>query len=99
MWKAESQNHKMAQVRRDLKDHQAPNPLLQAEPPAATFNTRPAVQGPIQPGLELLKGWTGHPQPLWAAVPAPHHSQSEEHPPDIQSKPSLLDLKEEEPMK
>ena len=27
-----------------------------------------AAQGPIQPGLEHLQGWTGHPQPLWAAV-------------------------------
>ena len=26
-----------------------------------------AAQGPIQPGLEHLQGWTGHPQPLWAA--------------------------------
>jgi len=25
------------------------------------------AQGPIQPGLEHLQGWTGHPQPLWAA--------------------------------
>ena len=24
-----------------------------------------AAQGPIQPGLEHLQGWTGHPQPLW----------------------------------
>ena len=31
-----------------------------------------AAHGPIQPGLEHLRGWMGHPQPLWAAVPAPH---------------------------
>uniref|UniRef100_A0A8C3L1I6 Kinesin family member 13B n=1 Tax=Chrysolophus pictus TaxID=9089 RepID=A0A8C3L1I6_CHRPC len=37
-----------------------------------------AAQGPIQPGLGHLQGWTGHPQPLWAAVPAPHHSQEGE---------------------
>ena len=37
-----------------------------------------AAQGPIQPGLERLKGWTGHPQPLCAAVPAPHHSHRKE---------------------
>jgi len=37
-----------------------------------------AAQGPIQPGLELLTGWTGHPEPLRAAVPGPHHSHSKE---------------------
>ena len=37
-------------------------------------------QCPIPPGLEHLQGWTGHPQPLWAAVPAPHHSHSKELP-------------------
>jgi len=51
-----------------------------------------AAQGPIQPGLEHLQGWTGHPQPLWAAVPAPHHSHSKALPPDIQPKSSLLQL-------
>jgi len=51
-----------------------------------------AAQGPIQPGLEHLQGWTGHPQPLWAAVPTPHHSHSKELPPDIQPKSSLLNL-------
>jgi len=49
------------------------------------------AQGPIQPGPEHLQGWTGHPQPLWAAVPAPHHSHSKELPPDIQPKSALLD--------
>ena len=48
-----------------------------------------AAQGPIQPGLEHLQGWTGH---LWA-VPAPHHSHSEELPLDIQPQSSLLQLK------
>ena len=52
-----------------------------------------AAQGPIQPGLQHLHRWTGHPQPLWAAVPVPHHSQSKELPPDIQPKSSLLQLK------
>ena len=51
-----------------------------------------AAQGPIQPALEYLQGWTGHPQPLWAAVPALHHSQSKELPSDIQPKSSLLPL-------
>ena len=52
-----------------------------------------AAQGPIQPGLEHLQGWTGHPQPVWAAVPAPHHSHRKELPPDIQPQSSLLQLK------
>ena len=52
-----------------------------------------AAQGPIQPGLEHLQGWTGHPQPLWAAVPAAHHSHSKELPPDIQPKSSSFNLK------
>ena len=26
----------------------------------------------------------GHPQPLWAAVPAPHHSHSKELPPETE---------------
>jgi len=40
-----------------------------------------AAQGPIQPALEYLQGWTGHPQPLWAAVPALHHCHSKDLPP------------------
>jgi len=35
-----SQNHRMAQVGRDLKDHKSPTSLPQAEPPTSTFNTR-----------------------------------------------------------
>jgi len=52
-----------------------------------------AAQGPIQPGLEHVQGWTGQPQPLWAAVSAPHHSHSKELPPDIQPQSFLLQLK------
>ena len=51
-----------------------------------------AAQGPIQPGLEHLQGWTGHPQPLWAAVPAPHHSLCQQLPPGIQPQSVLLQL-------
>ena len=85
-----SQNHRMARVGRDLKDHEAPITPPHAGLPTSTFNTSP---GPIQPGLEHLQGWTGHPQPLWAAVPAPHHSHNKELPPDIQSKSSHLQVK------
>ena len=44
-------------------------PPPQAGPPTSTFHTSPGCPGPIQPGLEHLQGWMGHPQPLWAAVP------------------------------
>jgi len=37
-----SKDHRMAWVGRDLKDHQAPTPLLQARPRTSTFNSRPA---------------------------------------------------------
>ena len=40
------QLHRMASVGRDLKDHQAPTPLLQAGPPTSIFNTRPGCPGP-----------------------------------------------------
>jgi len=36
----------MAQVGRDLKDHEAPTPLSQAEPPTSTFSTREGCPGP-----------------------------------------------------
>ena len=68
----------MAWVGRDLKDHEAPTPHHRQGHQPPHFIPAQAAQGPIQPGLEHLQGWTGHPQPLWAAVPAPHHSQSKE---------------------
>jgi len=73
--------------------------ISKLQPPCLSQGCQPphsipaqAAHGPIQPDLEHLQGWTGHPQPLWAAVPAPHHSHSEEPPPDIQPKSSLLQL-------
>ena len=51
-----------------------------------------AAQDPIQPGPELLQGWTGHPQPLWAAVPAPHHSLGKELPSDNLPKATIVRL-------
>ena len=59
----ESQN---GWVGRDLKDHEAPTPPPQAGPQPPHLIPAQAAQGPIQPGLEHLQGWTGHPQPLWA---------------------------------
>ena len=82
----------MAWVGRDLKDHQAATPTPQAGPPTSTFNTRPGCPGP-HPTWPWTPPGMGQPQPLWAAVPAPHHSQRKELPPDIQLKSSLLQLK------
>ena len=55
--------------------------MMELQPPHHTQGHQPphfrqaqAAQGPIQPGLQHLHRWTGHPQPLWAAVAAPHHS-------------------------
>ena len=53
---------------RDLKDHEAPTPPHRQGHQPPHFIPAQAAQGPIQPGLEHLQGWTGHPQPLWAAV-------------------------------
>jgi len=62
----------MAWVGRDLKEHEAPTSHnRQGHQPPHVIPAQ-AAQGPIHPGLEHLQGWTGHPQPLWAAVPAPH---------------------------
>ena len=68
----------MACVGRDLK-LQPPCWMQGHQPPYLRLDQ--AARGPIQPGPELLQGWTGHPQPLWAAVPAPHHSLCKEFPP------------------
>ena len=82
----------MAWVGRDLKDHESPTPHhRQGHQPPHLLDQ--VAQGPIQPGLEHLQGWMGHPQPLWAAVPAPHHSPDRELPPKIQPKSSLFQLK------
>ena len=81
-------------VGRDLKDDEAPTPPRhrQGHQPSHLIPAQ-AAQGPIQPGTEHLQGWMGHPQPLQAAVPAPHHSLCKELPPDIQPQSSLLQLK------
>jgi len=58
----------MAWVGRDLKDHEAPTPHHRQGHQPPHLIPAQAAQGPIQPGLEHLQGWTGHPQPLSAAV-------------------------------
>jgi len=74
----------MAWGGRDPKDREAPTPrCMQGHQPPYLIPAQ-AAQGPIQSGSEHLQGWTGHPQPLWAAVPAPHPSHSKELPPDSQ---------------
>jgi len=63
----QSQNHRKARVGRDINDHKAPTPHHRQgrQPPYLILHQ--AAQASIQPGLEHLQGWTGHPQPLWAA--------------------------------
>jgi len=63
----ESQNHRMVGLERTPRLMKL-QPPPQAGPRTSTFHTSPGCPGPIQPGLEHLQGWMGHPQPLWAAV-------------------------------
>ena len=63
--------------------------LPQVGPPNSTFNTIPGCPGP-HPAWSWTPPGTGHPQFLWAAVPAPHHSHSKELPPDIQPNLTFL---------
>ena len=42
----ELENHRMAWVGRDFKDHEAPTPLPHAGPPTSICNTRPGCPGP-----------------------------------------------------
>ena len=75
---------------------QSSNLLLHAGPPTSTFNSSPGCPGP-HPTWPWTPPGMGHSQPLWAAVPAPHHSHSKELPPDIQTKASLLQLQTSSP--
>jgi len=69
-------------VGRDLSDHAAPTPLLHTGLSTSISNTRPGCPGP-HPTWPWTRPQMGHPQPPWAAVPAPHHSLSKEIlPPD-----------------
>ena len=76
----ELQNHRMAWVGRDLKDHEYPMLPLQTGLPASTSNTRPYCPGPYSPGPEHLQGQSIH-NLCGQPVPAPHHSHSKEFPP------------------
>jgi len=63
------QNHRMAQVGRDLKDNQAPTPCQRQGHQPSHLILDQAAQGPIQPGLEHFQGQGIH--NLWAACSSP----------------------------
>ena len=81
-------NHRMVWIGRDLKDHLFPTPL----PWAGTPSTRPGCSKPIQPGLEHCQGWGIH-NLSGQPVPVPHHPHGEEFLHNVQSKPTLCQLK------
>lgn len=71
----------MAWVSRNLKNHLVPTPLSWTGMPLC----RSGCPGPIQLDLKHLEGWdiqNFFRQP----VPMPHHSLSEEFPPNIKHK-------------
>jgi len=47
----------MAWVARELKDHEAPSPHHRQGHQSPHIILSQAVQSPIQPGLEYLRGW------------------------------------------
>jgi len=59
---------------------------LRPSPPQAGLPTSTSNTSPGCPGPHPTRPWTppgmGHPQPLWAAVPAPHHCLGKELPPE-----------------
>ena len=55
-----SQNHRMAWVGRDLKDHETSNPHHRQGHQPLHLILDQAAQGSIQPGLEHLQGWGIH---------------------------------------
>ena len=93
-WRPDPQNHRVT----EWPGLGGTSRIMNLQPPARQGHQPPhlldqAAQGPVQPGLEHLQGWTGHPQPLWAAVPAPHQSPGKALPPYIQPKSSLFQLR------
>ena len=89
----ESQNDRMARVGRDLEDDESPTPLPHAGPPTSPRHSRPGCPGPHPRWPRTPPGMDGDPQPLWAAVAAPHHCHSEELPPAFQPQSSLPQFK------
>jgi len=64
----EEKNHRMAWVGRDPKDYPVPTCCRQScHPPSDQ-----AAQGPIQPGLEHIQGWSIH-SFFGQLVPVPHY--------------------------
>ena len=69
----ESQNKRISQIHRitEWLGLEGTSRITKLQPPHHTQGHQPphfrpaqAAQGPIQPGLQHLHGWTGHPQPL-----------------------------------
>jgi len=60
----------MAWVGSDLKDHQAPTPLLRARSPISTSNTRPDCTR-LHPTWPRTPPGTGHPTSILPAYPSP----------------------------
>ena len=79
----ESQNHRMARVGRDLRDHEAPTPMPQAGPPASRLPRAPS-------NLALNTSRDGASTASLGSLFNTHHSLGKELPPDIQPKSSLL---------
>ena len=55
-----TQNHRMAQVGRDLKDHESPTPRHRQGHQPSHLILDQTARDPIQPGLEHLQGWGIH---------------------------------------
>jgi len=73
----QNQNHRTAQVRRDLKDHQATMLLLWMW----LKTTRSGCPAPVQPSLDHLQGWSTR---SFSGQPVPtHHPLSKEFLPNI----------------
>jgi len=80
----------MAWVGRDLKDHEAPTPCCRQGHQPPYLIQGQAAQGPIQPGLEHLQGWSIH---SLSGQPFQHFTTILEFSLDIQPKSSLPQLK------
>lgn len=72
-----AQNRRTTWVGKDLKDHPVPTSCH-----GQVATTRSCCSGP-QPTWPWAPPGMGQPQPLWAAVPAPHHLLSKEFLPDF----------------
>jgi len=88
--KHHSQHHRMVGL-------EGTSRITKLQPPCCRQGHQPphvipaqSAQGPIQPGLEHLQGWMGHPQPLWQLFQHLTTLIVKNFPSDIQPKSSLL---------